>query len=133
MEDLKILNEKENNLFKRKEIQILVKSKITPDYTEVSKLISEKLSAPEENIKIKKVHGRFGSDDFTIELNVYDSKQDKDATEIKTKKELEEEKKASEGEAAAKEAEAQKEEAKAEDPTKKEAKPEEKPVEEKKE
>lgn len=92
MKDLKILKEKENLLFKRKEIQAVINSEITPSYANMAKLISEKFSIPEENIKIKKIKGKFGSSDFNIEMNIYASEKDKDDTEMKSKKESKTEK-----------------------------------------
>ena len=87
MENLKIINKKENKLFNRKEIIIGVESKITPNKKETEKLISEKLSVEIEKIKIKKIQGKFGSNDFTILTNIYDSKKDKDEIEPKEKNE----------------------------------------------
>ncbi len=84
--EIKILEEKKNPLFNRKEIQISLFSEISPNKTEVKKLISEKFSAPEENIEIKKISGKFGSKDFLIIFNVYSSKEDKEKIERKSKK-----------------------------------------------
>jgi len=89
MENFKILQEKENPLFNRKEIQINVESEVTPSNLDTEKLISEKISTQIENIKIKKILGKFGSKTFTIIANIYDSKEDKDKTEPKSKKEIE--------------------------------------------
>jgi ribosomal protein S24E len=93
MENFKILNEKENLLFNRKEIQVSVEANVTPSKVEVEKLITEKLSTQAEKIKIKNILGRFGSKVFTINVNVYTSKEDKDKNEPKSKKEKAEEKK----------------------------------------
>ncbi len=106
MENFNIINKKENPLFKRKEVQIEVNSKITPSHIDVEKLISEKLSTQAENIKIKKISGRFGSNNFLINVNIYDTNKDKNEIEQKSKKEKEAEKKAAEE--AKKEAEAKK-------------------------
>jgi ribosomal protein S24E len=96
MENFKILKEKENPLFNRKEIQASVEAEITPTNVDVKKLISEKFSAQIENIKIKNILGRFGSKTFTITANIYSSKEDKDNIEPKSKKEAEAEKKIAE-------------------------------------
>lgn len=92
MENLKILEEKENYLFNRKEIKLNVNAEITPSNSEVEKFISEKLSAPVENIKIKKISGKFGSKTFTVIINIYNSKEDKNRMELKTKKSKEKKK-----------------------------------------
>jgi len=86
MENINIIKKKENPLFNRKEIQISVKADITPSNEEIEKLIADKFSTKIENIKIKKIDGKFGSKTFTITANVYASEEDKNKTEIKTKK-----------------------------------------------
>lgn len=89
MENFKILQEKENPLFERKEIEISIESDITPKKQEIEKLISEKFSSQVENIKVKKILGRFGSRIFNILANIYSSKENKDNIEPKSKKETE--------------------------------------------
>jgi len=81
MESFKILNEKENPLFNRKEIQVSVESQTNPKKQEIKDLLSEKLSVPKENIKIKKIFGNFGSKTFNINANIYSSKKDKEFLE----------------------------------------------------
>ncbi len=93
MENFKILQEKENPLFNRREIQVNVESEVTPSHLDTEKLISEKFSTPIENIKIKKILGRFGSKTFTIIAHIYASKEDKKNIEKKSKKGKVEEKK----------------------------------------
>ena len=85
MENFKILEEKENPLFNRKEIQTSIEAEITPNSLDVKKLISEKFSTQIENIKIKKISGKFGSKTFTITANIYSSKEDKDKIEPEKK------------------------------------------------
>ena len=119
--ELKITEEKENALFNRKEIKGFIDSEIVPSRVETSKILSEKFKIPLENIKIKKIVGKFGSKTFSVEANIYSSKQDKDSIELKKKKEKESEKKAVEESA-------DKEKAKQEQP---EEQPEQKPGEEK--
>ena len=86
MENFKLIEKKENPLFNRREIQFEVQAKITPSRLEIGKLISEKFSAQIENIKIKKIHGKFGSNDFNITTFIYKSEEDKNKVEIKKKK-----------------------------------------------
>ena len=123
MENFKIIEEKQNGLFNRKEIRGEVEEKITPSNIEVKDFLSKKYSVPRENIKIKKIQGKFGSQTFTILANIYENLEDKQVLEIKKKREIEEDKKIEE---AKKAAEAPKEEIK-EEPK------EEKPIEEVKE
>lgn len=91
--ELKIIQEKENPLFKRKEILAELNSEITPKIIEVEKKLSERFSKPVENIKTKRIKGKFGSKTFRIEANIYESMEDKNQTEIKTKKQREAERK----------------------------------------
>jgi len=89
---MEVINEKENKLFNRKEIQINVEAEITPSHEEAKKLISKKFSTKPENIRIKKIAGKFGSKVFGISANVYSSKEDLEKTEFFSKKELEKQK-----------------------------------------
>lgn len=86
MHEFKILEERKNPLFNRREISVEVEANITPNKKETEKLISEKFSIPIENIKIKKISGKFGSRNFTITANIYASKEEKDKIEPKEKK-----------------------------------------------
>ena len=102
---LTIHKEKENPLFNRKEIQAEIESDTSPKKTDVLKLLCEKFSVSDGNIKIKGIHGKFGSKSFKITANIYVSKEDKEKTEHKTKKEIEAEKKELESKIAEKPAE----------------------------
>ena len=84
---IKITEERENALFKRKEIQGSIEAETTPSRVEVLKILSEKYKVPSENIKIKKIAGKFGSKRFNINANIYSSEQDKEEIELKKKKE----------------------------------------------
>lgn len=85
--ELKIIQEKENLLFKRKEIQGSVESEVTPSRANIKELISKKFSTSDDSIKIKKILGKFGSKTFIIGANVYSSKEDKERIEPESKKE----------------------------------------------
>src|SRR3989344_3161577 len=93
---IKIIEEKENPLFNRKEIKGSIKNEIAPSKVEVEKSISEKYSTPTANIAIRKILGKFGSKDFEITAMVYKTKEKKEKIEIKTRKQREAEKKAAE-------------------------------------
>ena len=83
---MKIIEEKNNPLFRRKEIIVEISFKASPSFSEVEKLLSENLKVPAENIKIKKIHGGFGHNSFTINTFVYHSKEDKEKMESAPKK-----------------------------------------------
>ncbi|MEK6741956.1 MAG: hypothetical protein AABX91_01340 [Nanoarchaeota archaeon] len=90
---LKVIHEKENPLFKRKEVKVSVHSEKSPSREEASKILADKFSVPSGNVKIKSIHGSFGSKTFDIEANIYSSKGEKDSVEFKKKKEIASEKK----------------------------------------
>ena len=83
---LTILEEKSNPLFHRKEITARIHSAISPSRSHAIDLIAKKLSTLPENVKIKKIEGKFGSQTFSIEANVYTSQAHKDGIELKKKK-----------------------------------------------
>ncbi|MBU2562203.1 MAG: hypothetical protein KKF68_00905 [Nanoarchaeota archaeon] len=91
---INILSENENPLFNRKEVELTIESDVVPSRSETIKLISKKFSTLAENIKIKKIQGKFGSRIFSVSANIYPSQEEKDGTELKKKKEKEEEKRA---------------------------------------
>jgi ribosomal protein S24E len=87
---MKMINtakQKENPLFNRKEIEILVETKVAPKTSETEEFIAKEFSTSNENVKVKKIKGRFGSTNFTVTANIYNSKEDKDKIEPKSKKE----------------------------------------------
>ncbi|MEK6842549.1 MAG: hypothetical protein AABX84_01940 [Nanoarchaeota archaeon] len=86
MKFLKVISEKENPLFKRKEVYVEIESESVPKKEYAEKIISEKFSTPEEWIAIKKIDGRFGSRIFRITASLYHSKEIKEQTEPKSKK-----------------------------------------------
>ena len=84
-ENLTILKEKKNPIFDRKEIEVNIKMDVSPKIKEAEELIGKEFSANPENVKIKKVKGRFGSNSFIITANIYSSKEEKDKVETKIK------------------------------------------------
>ena len=84
---LKILEEKHNPLFRRKEIKAALDSETTPSRSHILELLSKKFETPKENIKIKAIRGNFGIKNFSIEANIYHSKEEKEMVELKKKKE----------------------------------------------
>lgn len=87
MEKIQIIKEKVNPLFNRKEIEMLVTLDATPKTKEAEELVANEFSSNVENVKVKKISGKYGIKKFTITANVYNSKESKDKTEIKYSKE----------------------------------------------
>ena len=127
---IKIIEEKQNPLFNRKEVILEVQSNVTPSHLEAEKIISDKFSTKPEAFKIKKIKGSFGSKDFKIIANIYPSKKEKEEIEFKSKKERELELKAIEE---AKKAEEEKKKAEVETKISEEEKKNEEKTEEKSE
>lgn len=98
-----LVQEKQNPLFNRKEVQGTIDSESTPSREGVLSSLSESLGVPKENIKIKGIHGSFGSKSFKVEANIYSSAEEKDSIEFKKKKEKDYEAKLKEAEKPAEE------------------------------
>jgi ribosomal protein S24E len=84
-----IVVEKDNPLFKRKEIEGTIHTKVAPSKVEVAKELATRYSVSEENIVVDTIEGRFGAQEFILVAQIYESKEAKDATETKTKKQRE--------------------------------------------
>ena len=84
---LKIISQKENPLFKRKEIEAEFDSEVSPRREDLAKLVAHKFSSNAEGIMIKRVVGKFGSKTFSLAANIYSDKQTKNSVELRKKKE----------------------------------------------
>ena len=92
---MQIINNTRNDLLKRNELICLVESEKNPSFDEMKKQVSEQVGKPEENIDVYNIKGSFGSKEFKINSNIYDSKEDLEKSKMKTKKQRDAEKKAS--------------------------------------
>lgn len=97
---MQIIKNIRNDLLKRNEIIALVESEKNPGFDEMKKQVSEQVGKSGENIEVFNIKGSFGSKEFKIDANVYDSKEDLEKNKMKTKKQRKAEK---EGEAEKKE------------------------------
>ena len=104
MTNLNIISENENALYKRKEIKATVKAEITPNNKEVKEMLAKQFSTQVESIVIKGIYGKFGSKEFEINANIYETAEDRKRNEPLSKKELEVEKQAKAAEEEAKKA-----------------------------
>jgi len=84
-----ITEEKQNSLFNRKEVKLIIESKATPSKVEAQKIVAGKFTADSEFVAVKKILGKFGRNTFLIIANIYKSKEDKDKGELKPKKKKE--------------------------------------------
>ncbi len=87
--DLKIIKEQQNLLFDRKEIAATTVEKVVPKREDVMKALAEKYSVPVDAVRILTIKGSFGSREFTINANIYSSKEQRNEHEKLTKKEKE--------------------------------------------
>ncbi len=124
--ELEITSEQQNPLIRRNEIKGIVINNTAPHKFDIAKIIAEKYSVPVDALRVLTIHGKYGTNEFGIVANVYESKEERDKFEAVSKKEKEQETKALEADAAPAE------EAPAEE-SKEAAPAEEKPVEESKE
>lgn len=83
---MKIISQKENILFNRKEVRAEIESETTPKKQDVEKFLSEKFGVPNEGVEVKKISGKFGSKNFEITAFIYDSKELKEQIEPRQKK-----------------------------------------------
>ena len=86
MEHFKIISDVKNPLFKRKEVMVEIESSSSIKKSDAEKIISDKFSATEDSVAVKRISGNFGSKIFHISAFVYDSKELKEQTELKPKK-----------------------------------------------
>ncbi|MEK6875424.1 MAG: hypothetical protein AABX30_01960 [Nanoarchaeota archaeon] len=75
MTEIKIIQNKENPLFERKEIKFLIESSNTPTISNSIEIISEKFSSTPEKIRIHKIKGKFGRNSFLITADIYKTKE----------------------------------------------------------
>ncbi|PIO08714.1 hypothetical protein COU59_00410, partial [Candidatus Pacearchaeota archaeon CG10_big_fil_rev_8_21_14_0_10_34_12] len=80
------IQDRENLLFGRREIIFTMESSVSPSRAEVGKIVSEKFSTTPEKIKIKKITGKFGSNNFNVDISIYNSEEEKNKIERKRKK-----------------------------------------------
>jgi ribosomal protein S24E len=71
MKNFKVLNDKKNPLFKRRELELEIESMVIPSKSDIQKRISEDFSSPEENIFVKSIKGKFGSRILKISSFIY--------------------------------------------------------------
>ncbi len=97
---MKLIQEKQNPLLKRKEITLVLESASAPSTQDIAKQIAEQESSSEDSIVIESIKGEFGQKKFWIKAKIYDSTENKTKYETITRKQrkqkIEEAKKAEE-------------------------------------
>jgi len=108
---MKIIEDKQNDVLRRRELKIVTDAGKNPSMEDAVKLIAEHFKVNEENIVVNNIRGKFGRKTFLIVASIYENKEDKDKTEITSKKKRDADKKAAETAAAPKAEGEKKEEA----------------------
>ena len=78
MDKIEIKKDIKNEMLSRREVQVIVEAEKTPSFAEASKLIAGQFKAPEENIMIERVNGKFGRKTFMISGSIYDTKESRE-------------------------------------------------------
>ena len=72
---MKIHKDFKNDLLNRREVEVIVTEAKTPSFAEMTKKLGEHFKAPEENIMVENVLGKFGRDTFLVKAGIYDTKE----------------------------------------------------------
>lgn len=89
MKLIEIKKDNNNELFERKELELIVEDVSTPSRENMVLFLAKEFSTDENNITIKGIIGKFGSNNFKVKANIYKNSEDKDKLERKKKKEIE--------------------------------------------
>lgn len=92
----KILKDFYNGLFSRREVQVAISVDVTPSMQDAKKAIADEFSVNESLVRIRNIKGRFGSREFIVVADIYDSVEEFARVVKKTKQEIDAEKKAEE-------------------------------------
>jgi ribosomal protein S24E len=103
--ETKVLEQKENPLFSRKEVHVLVKDELTPSKEEARKIVGDEFKADPSLVRIRKIDAKFGVKEFVIIADVYDSAEEFKRIVKKTKQEIKAEEEARKAEEEARRAE----------------------------
>ena len=84
---MQILDQKEEKLFNRKEVNFKVNfDRVTPNKEDLKKQISEKLKVDPELVVIEKAHQHFGERTVEVSALIYSDKEFMKKVEIRNKK-----------------------------------------------
>jgi len=93
---IEIIEDKENFLFNRREVKVLVESDITPSYEQIENMLAEHFKADKEAIVLRQVKGQFGAHSCRVSAFIYKTKEDKEKFEPKKVEKKEGEKESTE-------------------------------------
>lgn len=93
---IKIINQIDNPLFSRKQVQLEISAQTIPSTIESQEIVAKEFKSKPNLVRIRDIKGKFGMTTFTINADVYDSAEEFKRIVKRTKKEIEAEKKAQE-------------------------------------
>jgi ribosomal protein S24E len=85
MDMIEITSQKRNELLQRVEVIALKDSEKAPSTEEIKNEIAQELKKEAPLVVVKKIKRRFGSKQFSVEVNVYDTEEAKNKVEPKKK------------------------------------------------
>jgi ribosomal protein S24E len=82
---MEIIKDLKNDLLKRREVKLLIKSDKNPGFTAALDKVAEKFNVNKDFVFVNNVRSKFGRDTFLIDAFVYHSAEDKERLKPKTK------------------------------------------------
>jgi ribosomal protein S24E len=82
---MKVISDNQNDLFKRREVKLVVESSGNPGFASALKIVADHFKVNADHIALHNVKGKFGRDTFLIDASIYHSKEAKEKTEPKPK------------------------------------------------
>ena len=82
---MEIIKDLKNDLLKRREVKLLIKSDKTPGFTVALDKIAEKFNVNKDFVFVNTVKSKFGRDTFLVDAFVYHSAEDKERLKPKAK------------------------------------------------
>ncbi len=92
--EFKVLEDKENLLFDRREMKLEISEKVIPSKEAVKEELAKKYSVDKDLINILDISGKFGVRIFTILVQIYKNKEEMNKIVLKSKKQRDAEAKA---------------------------------------
>ena len=86
MTKIEISQETRNDLFNRKDVKGFIEADVTPSKAETIALIAKEMKAGEDTVNLLRVKGKFGTNRFDFEAEVYDSVEDLNKLKFNKKK-----------------------------------------------
>jgi len=86
---MNILEDKQNDLLKRREVKVIIEESSNPSMDKARKIVAEEFKAEEDGVLIKKIKGKFGRNTFLVVANIYKNKDAMEKVEPKSRKEKE--------------------------------------------